>query len=211
MGFADWRYEPLDPKSFRVGDGPFRVSGRAFAAATSYLDRRLPGGHDGLLAALGPKDPFLAYYAQRFEPERDYDASALLYLLRVAAKLAHAPLARFIEARSRWSAKRDAPKEAKAASPESIAMRMPTSFNGYFWPPYARAISVSDGVFEGELAKVPVTMDGLYVAATVGFVSGSLELAGAKGLHFEWERPAPGSSHGGTRCERLRFVATWRR
>ena len=211
--FADWRYEPLDPRRFPVGDGPFRVRGVAFVTALGYIDRRLPGGRPAFLHGLGPSDPFARYYEQPFDPTRDYDASPLVRLLVVAARLAHAPIGRFIEARSRWSAAGEARgplKPAVTQSPEKMAERLHLDFNRYFQPTRARTVGIAEGRFEGELACVPRSMNGLYVGATVGFVGGALRLAGARDPSFEWQPPESDGSLAGVTTERVRFVATWR-
>jgi hypothetical protein len=212
MAFEAWRYEPLDPRRFPVGEGPFRVTGAAFVTAMSYVDRRLPGGRKALLTALGSGDPFARYYDQSFDAALYYDVSPLLRLLCVGARITHAPVPRFIEARSRWSAALDARgplKPAVKTSPERMAERMHLDFNRYVRPTHARTVGIERGRFDGELAKVPAPMNGFYVGATVGFVSGALSLVGATEIHFEWEPPSKDGQHAGVPVERLRFVSTW--
>jgi hypothetical protein len=205
-----WCYEPLDTVRFPPGEGPFRVRGVAFVTALNYVERRLPGGWDALVASMD--ESVASYCDQAFDLTESYDASVLLRLLVVAAKVAHAPVGRFIEARSRWSAngeRRGPLQPAAAASPEKMAERLHLDFNRYFRPTSARSLAVAPGRFEGELTKVPTPMNGLYVGATVGFVSGALELTGARGVAFEWTPPFADGVHAGVPLERLAFLATW--
>jgi hypothetical protein len=207
-----WRYEPLDLNRFPPGEGPFRVRGVAFVTALSYVKRRLPGGREALVEVLGVGTPVTAYCDQAFDPAEAYDASILLRLLSAAAKIAHAPLERFIEARSRWSAKteqRGMLKSMVGRAPEQMAKRLHLDFMRYFRPTTARSIAVTTGRFEGELEKVPAPMNGLYVGATVGFVSGALELTGAREVRFEWGSPVRDGVCADVPLERLDFVATW--
>jgi hypothetical protein len=210
-----WRYEPLDPTRFPVGESPFRVRGLAFVTALSYVDTRLTGGRPRFLGALGPDDPFAKYYDQIFVVSGEYDASALLQIYRTAAQLKGVAVGRFIEERSRWSAASDTQGMwkplLKTSSPEAMAERLHLAFNRYFTPTRARTVSVVPGRFEGELSKLPANMSGLYVSATVGFVSAALELAGAHEPSVEWKRPTGDGELGGIRTESARFVATWNR
>jgi hypothetical protein len=207
-----WRFEPLGVDRFPLGEGPFRVRGLAYVAALAYVDRRLPGGRAALEGAL-EGDPLHAYLDQIFVPPGNYDVSPLLALYRAAAKLEGMSVRRFIEERSRASAVHDAKGIWKpllaSVSVRPMAERLPLVYNRYFEPSQARALSIEDQRFEGELTKVPDCMNGLYCSSTVGFVSGALELAGGRGVRLEWTAPAREGSLSGVATCRARFVARW--
>jgi hypothetical protein len=209
-----WRFDPLDPRRFPVGEGPFRVRGVAFEAAMHYVDRRVPGGREGLVAALGPSDPFAGYFSQIFVAAGDYDASPLVRLYEVCARLVGEAIGPFIEARGRASAPQDATRTwkpiMKTSSPEAMAERLPLAYNRFFAPSTAAHIAIAPGRFEAELSTVPAPMNGLYVCSTHGWVPGALELAGARNVQLTWEQPRSDGELHGVPVERVRFVASWR-
>src|ERR1700722_9096162 len=126
-----WSYEPLELARFPPGEGPFGVQGMAFVTALHYVERRLPGGRNALAAALGVGSAVATYCKQTFDPSESYDASILLRILSAAAKIAHAPIGRFIEARSRWSAtteRHGVLKTLAGAPPEAMAKRLHLDF-----------------------------------------------------------------------------------
>jgi hypothetical protein len=213
MAKIAWRYEPLDPRVFRVGEGPFRARGLAYAGALRYVDKKLPGGRAAFVAALGPNDPYAAFYDQLFLAIGDYDVSPLVRLYAIAARLEGVPMARFIEERARWSGGVD-PKgiwkrPLHGTTPEEVAERLNFAFNRYFPPCHATALRAASGQFSGELAKLPTCMDGLYVQSTVGFFIGALEGAGARDVRVELAPPVADGTHAGVPVERARFVVRW--
>jgi len=207
------RFQPLDPKRFPLGTGPFRARGLAFVAALEYIDTRLPGGRTAFFAALGKDDPHAPYYDQLFVMSGDYDVSPLVRLYTVVAGLEGMSAARFIEDRSRWSARSTSQglwkPLLKASSPEEMAERTHLAFNRYFTPCTAKPLGVQKGRFDGELAQIPACMNGIYRCATAGFISGAVELVGAKQARFEWQRPTPDGEIEGVPLEKVRFSALW--
>jgi hypothetical protein len=207
-----WRFEPLSLDRFPLGEGPFRVRGLAYVAALAFADRKLPGGRKALPALLGD-DPMGRYFDQIFVPPGSYDVSPLLALHVAAARLARQPIGRFIEQRSRLSAAHDAKGMWKpllaSAAVRPMAERLPLAYNRYFEPSHARISGLDDRRFEGELTRVAECMNGLYVHSTVGFVSGALELAGAKNVRLEWGSPVRDGAIDGVATCRVRFVAHW--
>jgi hypothetical protein len=209
-----FRYEPLGPHRFPVGQGPFRARGLAYVVALKYVDGRLPGGRQAFVDALGPDDPFAPFYQQIFLVSGDYDVSPLVRLYEVCARIERAPLGRFIEERARWSAESDTKglwkPMLKADSPEGAAERTRLAFMRYFPPCQAVVLSLEPGRFEGELSQLPSPMSGVYTSATAGFVAAALTLAGASSPRVEWDRQAPDGALQGIPLEKARFVATWR-
>lgn len=183
-----WRFEPLGSELFPVGESPFRARGLSYTNALDYVQRKTPGGRAACFARLG-NGPFRSYFDQLFLAAGDYDAAPLLALFVVAADLEHVPVGRFIEARSRASARIDAETTSRhmlrTASPELMAARLPVAFNRYFEPCQASVSRIGPSGFDGELSNIPVAMSGLYVHSTNGFVSRALELS-------RRERRAPG-------------------
>jgi hypothetical protein len=208
-----FRFEPLRPTAFPLGDGPFRARGLAYVAALRYVDKRLTGGRAAFIAALGPGDPYAPFYDQIFLVSGDYDASPLLRLFEVCAQIEGVFVGRLIEQGSRWSAQADSRgmwrPMLKGASLEETAERTRLAFNRYFSPCQAQMTALRPGRFEGELSKVPVPMAGLYTSSTNGFMAGALGLAGATDVRVEWAWPTPEGSIAGVPTERVRFVTTW--
>src|SRR4051794_35932739 len=99
-----WRYEPLDPNRFKVGDGPFRVRGLAYAGLFQYVDHRLPGGRAAFYRAVGESHPYRSYYDQIFVVAGSYDVSPYLHIFKTLAKLEGTTVGRVIIDRSRASA-----------------------------------------------------------------------------------------------------------
>ncbi|MCA9599243.1 MAG: hypothetical protein KC776_38310 [Myxococcales bacterium] len=207
-----WRFEPLGSELFPVGESPFRARGLSYTNALDYVQRKTPGGRAACFARLG-NGPFRSYFDQLFLAAGDYDAAPLLALFVVAADLEHVPVGRFIEARSRASARIDAETTSRhmlrTASPELMAARLPVAFNRYFEPCQASVSRIGPSGFDGELSNIPVAMSGLYVHSTNGFVSRALELAGAKGVRLEWQQPESDGDSWDVRVERVRFRASW--
>jgi hypothetical protein len=207
-----WRFEPLPLDRFPLGEGPFRVRGLAYVAVLAFADRKLPGGRKALSMLL-EGDPMGRYFDQIFVPPGSYDVSPLLALHVAAARLARQQTGRFIEQRSRASAAHDAKGMWKpllaSATVRPMAERLPLAYNRYFEPSQARMTGLDDTRFEGELTRVAECMSGLYVYSTVGFVSGALELAGAKNVRFEWGQPMRDGSISGVPTMRVKFVARW--
>src|SRR5262249_53215780 len=205
------RFEPLDPRRFPPGSGPFRTRGISYESVLAYVDKALPGGRRAIAGLLGPGDPFAPYFDQIFVVSGDYDISPLARLLIALAAAAKREPGEFLEARSRKSAPQMAHglwrQTLKASSPEAMAERLPLAHNRYFEPTRADARSVERGRFEAELSIVPAPMTGLYVASTTGFVAASLELAGGKDVRLAWSPPVPSGELAGVPTERVRFVA----
>jgi hypothetical protein len=208
-----WRYQPLEPRVFAVGEGPFRARGLAYAGALRYVDKKLPGGRAALVAALGPGDPYAPFYERLFLAIADYDVSPLVRLYAAAARVEGVPIARFIEARARWSGGAD-PKgiwkrPLRGTTPEEVAERLSFAFNRYFPPCVARPLGAAPGEFSGELSKLPACMNGLYAQSTIGFFIGALEGAGARDVRVEFASPVAEGTHAGVAVERARFVVRW--
>ena len=199
----DWRYQPL------AGDGPFRARGLAYASALRYIDKKLPGGRGAFDAAVGND----GFYRQLFLAISDYDVSPLVRLFNVAARLEGVAVGDFIAARARWSGEADSKgvwkRPLAGTTAAEVAERLHFAFNRYFPPCEARSLASADRRFEGELARVPSCMDGLYVNTPAGFFQGALEAAGAKGVSVQFSPPAAGGHHGGVAVERIRFAVTW--
>jgi hypothetical protein len=210
---AEWRYEPLDPARFAVGDGPFRARGHAYVQALRYVDAKVPGGRAAFRAKLGHADPFAPYYDEIFLVTADYDVSPLLHLYIVVADLEGTHVDRFIEARARWSGAADTRGMWKLAlrgpSPERVAERMRFAFNRYFPPCEGHSVAVEPGRFEGRLARVPAQMSGLYKDATLGFFAGALGEAGARDVRPFAEHPTPCGLHAGVPIVEVRFAVAW--
>ncbi len=208
-----WRYDPLDLARFPVGEGPFRARGLAFVNALKYVELKYPGGLAAFRAALGPNDPYAAYYDQIFVVAGDYDVSPLLHLFAALARMESVPVSQFIVDRARWSGGSDSKGVWKPAlrgnSVADVAGKLHFAFERYFPPSRAEPRATSANRFEGELSNVPTNMDGLYAQSTIGFYEGALEGAGAKKIRVQFERPVPDGQHLGTPVERIRFAVTW--
>lgn len=209
-----FRYEPLGPELFPVGQGPFRARGLAYVTALKYIDARFPGGRAGFLSALGPGDPWAPYFSELFLVSGDYDASPLLRLYVACAAFVGDDVGRFIVERARRSAVADAQGMYKpmlhADTPEGMAERLHLAFKRYFPPCGAITISVAPGRFEGELSKLPEPMAGMHTSSTIGFVAGALDLTGAEEIHVEITSATPEGEISGVPILTARFVATWR-
>jgi hypothetical protein len=205
------RFEPLDPRSFRLGEGPFRARGVAYVGVLEYVDTKLAGGRAGLAPRLGA---FAPYFDQLFVATGDYDLSPLVRLFVVLAGLARRDPVAFVEERSRRSGPRMTQglwkPVLKTSSPEAMAERLPFAFNRYFGPTHARGVDVGPGRFVCEISGVPAPMNGVHVASTMGFVASSLEVAGASDARVDFTGPASDGELAGVPTERWRFVATWR-
>jgi hypothetical protein len=210
---TSFRYEPLGPARFPVGDGPFHARGLAYVSAFKYVDGRLPGGRAAFLAALGAADPFAPFYEQIFLVGGEYDVSPLLRLYEVAALIEGVFVGRLIENLARRSAESDAQgvwkSMLKGSTPEDMATRTHLAFNRYFPPCRSVALAARPGRFEGELLGLPACMVGLYGSCTAGFIAGAVALAGASAARTDWERPVPEGTLGGVPLERVRFAVTW--
>lgn len=208
-----FRYDPFGPEAFPIGGSPFRVRGLAYMALRHYADHKLPGGFGAVVDGL-EGDPFAAYYQQLFIAAGDYDASPLLRLFRRICDLRGREIGAFIAARSRASAAQDSTGMwkplLKASSPMEMAKRLPLAFNRYFEPCAASVVDIRQDSFSGELGVVPEAMSGLYCQSTVGFVTGCLELAGARNATLEWTSRQPSGAHGGVPVQRWGFQARWR-
>ncbi len=208
-----WRYDPVGPREFAPGAGPFRVRGHAFRTALDYIDQRLAGGRAAFLRALGRPD-VAPYYDQIFVAAGDYDVAPLVLLYCTAARLKGVSTGRFIEARSRWSASSVVQglwkPVLKTRSPEAMAERVHYAFNRFFEPSRARSLHVSTGLLEVELSIIPSHMNGIYTSSTVGFVEAALELAGARDARLEFASPEQGGALEGVPLDRFRFAATWK-
>ncbi|MFT3775831.1 MAG: hypothetical protein QM820_61590 [Minicystis sp.] len=208
-----FRYEPLGPAHFPIGQGPFRARGLAYVVALKYVDTRLPGGRRALLDALGPRDPFASFYDQLFIVSGEYDVSPLVRLYATCALIERVSVNRFIEERARWSAESDAKgvwkPMLKASSPEEMADRTHLAFNRYFPPCEATAVSARPGRFEGRLSRLPACMSGFYASATNGFICGAVELAGGSDARVEWDRPTTDGVLSGVPLEKVSFAVTW--
>lgn len=213
MSSALSRYEPLGVDQFLVGEGPFRARGLAYVSALKYVDTRLRGGRAAFLEALGKGDPFAPYYDQIFLVTGDYDVSPLVRLYVVAAAMQGAPVGRFIEERSRWSAESTTKglwkPILKASSPEAMAESSSHAFNRFFHPCKAEKITSQPGHFEGELSKVPACMSGLFTSSTIGFFAEAVEIAGGRSCLVEIGKPVSDGELAGVSVLRVRFVATW--
>jgi hypothetical protein len=213
MASPAWRYEVLDPAKFRVGDGPFRARGLAYAGALRYVDVRLAGGRPALLRAIGKESPFAGFYDQIFLVSGDYDISPLVLLLSAIAELAGVPVGQFIRERARWSGNSDTKGLWKPAlhgpTPEAVASRLDFAFERYFPPCGANVQAARAGYCEGELRRLAACMNGLYAQSTVGFYEGALEGAGARDVRVHFERPSSDGAHAGVLLERVRFSVTW--
>ncbi len=213
MGPA-FRFEPLLPPQFAVGEGPFRARGLAYVSALKYIQLRLPGGMPAFVAALGADHPFLPFYDQIFLVSGEYDVSPLLQIFLVCARIEGVDPGRFIIDRSRWSAEADTKGVWKplleASTPEGAAERTKHAFVRYFSPCSAQVLGVQPGRFEGELLRIPACMSGVYTSATTGFVEAALALAGAPGAKTQWQRPVPDGMVSGVAVEKIRFLVTWR-
>src|SRR5262249_12563957 len=143
-----------------------------------------------------------------------YDVSPLLRVYLATAALKKTSVAAFIERRSRWSATSDASGVwkplLKTSSPDKMAERTHLAFNRYFKPAEARPLSVAPGRVEGELSKMPRPMDGLYMASTIGWVAGALELAGARDAFVTFDQIQADGELRGVPLVKARFVATWK-
>ncbi len=207
-----WRFEPLGPEAFPIGHSPFRARGLAYTNVLDYVQKKTPGGRATCFARL-ENGPFRSYYDQLFLAAGDYDAMPLLALFVAAATLEREPVGRFIEARSRASARIDAETTSRhmlrTVSPEVMAVRLPVAFNRYFEPCRAQVSAVTSSGFSGELGNIPEAASGLYVHSTNGFVSRALELAGAKDVRLDWREPErDGASHG-VPVQRIQFSVAW--
>src|ERR1700689_3254620 len=138
MPSTPWRFEPLAPGRFPVGESPFRARGLAYVNALRYVDTRLPGARGAFLQALGAGDPFATFYDQIFLVTGDYDVSPLVRLFAVAAGLEATPVGRFIQERARWSGGSDTKGVWKPAlhgsTPLEVAARLNFAFERYFPP-----------------------------------------------------------------------------
>lgn len=208
-----FRYDPLGPARFPIGQGPFRARGLAYVSSLKYVDTRLPGGRPAFLATLGADDPFTPFFDQLFLVGGEYDVSPLLRLFDVCAQIEGVYVGRFIEARAYRSAESDAQgvwrSMLKGPTPEAMAERTHLAFNRYFPPCQAATITARPGRFEGELRGIPASMSGLYTSCTSGFISGAVALTGATDMRSEWERPRPDGMLQGVPLERVRFAVVW--
>ena len=210
---SPFRFEPLGPSVFPVGDGPFRARGLAYLATLEYVDKRLSGGRSALVDALGPGDPWASYLDQICVATGEYDVSPLLRVYLVGARQRGVSAAAFIERRAAGSGA-EVPQHLWKAllgrpSTEAMAERMHVAFNRYFPPCEAHPIAVKPGRFEGELSRLPAPMCGLYTAATSGFWLGALPLAGGSDIRATFEAPVTDGELRGVPLVKVRFAVTW--
>jgi len=212
MSELRFRFEPLAPKQFPVGESPFRVRGLAYVSVLDYLRKNTPAGLSQFESML-EGDPFLPYYRQLFVPLGDYDAVPLVRLFLTAAAFEGVAPARFVEDRARGSARADSEGIWKpllsAKTLKQMVERMPIAFNRYYEPCRARVLEASDDSFVGELEGIPSPIDGLYVFSTQGFVGECLQRAGAGSVRFDWREPTRRGQLSGVQLENLRFEARW--
>ncbi|APR81627.1 Hypothetical protein A7982_06976 [Minicystis rosea] len=208
-----FRYEPLSPARFPIGQGPFRARGLAYVMALKYVDTRFSGGRPAFLEALGASDALAAFYDQIFLVSGEYDVSPLLRLYLVCARSEGIDIGRFIEDRARKSADSDAKGMWRpllnASSPEHMADRTHLAFNRYFPPCQATPLAARPGHFEGRLSKLPSSMTGLYTSATAGFICAAVELAGGIAPTIEWDRSSTDGQISGVSLEKVRFTVKW--
>jgi hypothetical protein len=206
------RFDPAASSLAPPGEGPFRVRGIVYAAVLRYVERRLPGGNMALREALHD-DAIARFLDQIFVAATAYDISPLVRVCVVAADLERVPAAIFTRDRARESAKLDVPGIyrvlLKLTSPEAMAERLPRAFNRYFEPCRADATLVRRGGLESRLRDIPECMAGWYAAATDGFVSRALEMAGAKQPRFRWEREEAAGELEGMATVTLPFRVRW--
>jgi hypothetical protein len=129
------------------------------------------------------------------------------------AKIEKTDVGAFVEKRSRRSAESDVhgvwKPMLKTSSPQAMAERMHLAFNRYFRPSEARPVRIAPGRFDGELAKIPSQMAGLYVHSTMGWVGAALSAAGANGVKVNISQPADDGALSGVAMLRIPFSATW--
>jgi hypothetical protein len=206
------RFVPVPSSLASLGQGPFRVRGVVYGAVLRYVERRLPGGKVALREALRD-DAIMRFFDQIFVASTDYDISPLVKVCVVSADLERIPPAIFTRDRARESAKMDVPGIyrvlLKLTSPEAMAERLPRAFNRYFEPCRADPTLVRRGGLESRLRDIPECMAGWYAAATDGFVSRALEMAGAKQPRFRWERAEAAGEVDGIATVTLPFGVHW--
>lgn len=209
---AAFRFEPLGPELFKIGESPFRVRGLAYMALRQYAEHKVDGGFSAVVRALG-NDPFANYYQQLFIAAGDYDASPLMRMFQELSRRAGREIGSFIAARSRASAVRDSTGMwkplLKHSTPHAMAERLPLAFNRYFEPCTASVEENEGASFSGTLKSVPESMSGLYCESTNGFVSACLEVAGASGARVEWLSREPTDALSGVAVATWRFRARW--
>jgi hypothetical protein len=212
MSELRFRFDPLDPAQFPVGQSPFRVRGLAYVSVLDYLRRKTPRGLQQFESML-EGDPFLPYYQQLFVPLGDYDAVPLVRLFLTAAAFEGVAPARFVEDRAKGSARSDADGIWKpllsAKTLEQMVERMPVAFNRYYEPCRARVLEVGANAFTGELESIPAPINGLYSFSTQGFVGECLHRAGAGSVRFAWRESKRQGELRGVPLESLRFEARW--
>jgi hypothetical protein len=207
-----WRYDGQKRTAYTAGKEPFRARGLAYASAMKYVDSKLSGGRRAFADALGANDD-PAFYEQIFVVAGDYDITPLVRLFAVVAALERTPIADFIEAAARWSGSSDSKGIWKPSlhgeTPQRVAAKLHFAFNRYFPPCSAQPVQSEERSFIGDLSMIPVCMDGLYAASTLGFYRGALDAVGAKDVRIDWAKPASMGTHEGVPIERLRFTASW--
>ncbi|WP_394835617.1 hypothetical protein LVJ94_01645 [Pendulispora rubella] len=208
-----WQYNPLSVSAFALGQGPFRVRGLAYTTTLAYIEKKLPGGRPAVWAKLAG-DPFAPFFEQIFLLGSDYDISPYVRLAEIVSRIEGIPIGRFIEERARWSARATTQRLWRhllhARAPEPMAERLHLAFNRYFQPCVSKTTLVPPARLEGELSKLPRPMNGLFVRATAGFVSGAMEIVGARSVKVDFDAPRPDGQLSGIPLERVRFVATWK-
>ena len=206
------RFEPIASPRVPLGQGPFRARGVVYTAVLRYAHKLLPGRMEALRSALGD-DATAAFLDQIFVASASYDISPLVRVCVVAAAIEGRSPSDFTRDRARESANMDVRGIyrvlLKLSSPEAMAERLPRAFNRYFEPCRAARAKLRRGGLESELSQIPEPMSGWYMAATDGFVSRALEMAGANGPRFSWARPEADGEAEQIPLVRLPFKVRW--
>jgi len=189
---------------------PFMGKGILFSGVLAYLKEKTPGGVAAVKAELGEHADELD---RLYLASSEYPIGGLVRLAAAAATVGKRELFPFI--RERATAAADADLRGiyklllKVASPESTAGHMWKTFNRYFPPCRAETREVGRGKMLATLLGIPSCVDGWYVAATEGFVSRAVELAGAKGIAMTWSPPTPDTPRAGIPTSRIDFDVRW--
>lgn len=209
---ANFRFDPLGPTQFPVGQGPFHARGLAYVAILKYIEGGLPGGREAFRGALAG-DPFLPFFDQLFIVSGKYDVSPLVRLYQACAAIESKPVGRFVEERARSTAKSDTmgvwKPMLKATTPAQAAERTRLAFMRDFPGCQANVVASAPGRFEGELSGLPDCMTGMYTCSTSGFVDAAMSLVGAFDVKLAWDRPVPDGATAGVPTLKTRFAVTW--
>ena len=199
---------------YKLGEGPYRIKGVAFAGQREALEKSWRGGLSGFLASVEGEAPELVPFLQQsFLASSFYDVFGLAAIAYHVAKRSGKPFAEMVRRGAGKQVTRDLEGVYRfiltAPSPDRALQRVVTVTNQYFDFAHITVDHASDGSARLARRAFPFLLATWYAPVAEGYFRAALETAGAERVEARARVTPTGRREGPLELCDLELDAVW--